>query len=459
MTAWRPARFASWCAIFHIAGGIAGAQPALADDIDEPAQSILTGTRFDAARQALKARGIDFGLIGTSEVLSNVQGGQKRGTVYEGKLEGFVAADLEKLMGLNGLSFYANGFQIHNTGGIARNYVGTIETISNIEALRTTRLSEIWIEQKFGEKLNLRVGQLAADTEFFVAEFSDIFITSDWPAITKANLPAGGPAYPLSTPGVRLKFEPTKSVTVLAALFNGSPSASGPEDPEIQNHYGLNFRVNDPPLAIAEMQYRYNKERNATGLYGSWRLGAWYHFGTFHDHGFDTTGLSLGHPDSNQIARPLVGNYGIYGVVDHQLYRPAGGASDSGIGMFSRISASPSDRNLISFYLDGGIYSSGMIPGRPNDKFGATFLYSQISDHARGIDSDTVFFSGIPQPIRDYQLSFEFTYRALITPGWTIQPDFQYIIHPGGNVPVLGSNPPIPVKNARVIGVRSVIKF
>src|SRR5215207_5130926 len=100
MTAWYPARFVSWFALFHIVGGVAGMQLALADGIDEPAQSILTGTRFDAARQALKARGIDFGLIGTSEVLSNVQGGQKRGTVYQGKLEGFANADPEKLMGL-----------------------------------------------------------------------------------------------------------------------------------------------------------------------------------------------------------------------------------------------------------------------------------------------------------------------------------------------------------------------
>ncbi len=459
MTAWRTARFAWWCALFQIIGGVAGAQLTLADDIDEPAQSILTGSRFDAARQALKARGIDFGLIGTSEVLSNVQGGQKRGTVYEGKLEGFVAADLEKLMGLKGLSFYANGFQIHNTGGISRDYVGSIETISNIEALRTTRLSEIWIEQKFGEKLSLRAGQLAADTEFFVAEFSEVFITSDWPAIAKANLPAGGPAYPLSTPGVRLKFEPTQSFTVLAAIFNGSPSAPGAEDPEVQNHYGLNFRVNDPPLAIAEMQYRYNKEKNASGLYGSWRLGAWYHFGKFDDQRYDAIGLSLADPNSNMSNRPLAGNSGIYGVVDHQLYRPTGGRPDSGIGMFSRISASPSDRNPVNFYLDGGIYSAGMIPGRPDDKFGATFLYSRISDHVRGLDGDTIVFTGIPQPIRSYQLSFEFTYRALIMPGWTIQPDFQYIIHPGGNIVDLSAPTPVPVKNAKVIGVRSVIKF
>ena len=447
------------CLPTGIAAAFLAASPVQADDINEPAQSLLTGTAFDAGRQRLKARGFDFGFISTNEVLSNLSGGQRRGTVYQGKIEGFVNADLEKLMGLKGLTFYANGFQINNTGGIARDYVGSLETISNIEALRTTRLSELWLEQKFGETWSLRIGQLAADTEFFVAEFSDCFITSDWPAITKADLPGGGPAYPLSTPGFRLKYEITPSLTVLGALFNGSPSAPGLEDPEIQNHYGLNFRVNDPPLAIAELQYRYNKEKNATGLAGTWRLGGWYHFGKFDDQRYDLVGLPLANPFSLGVPRQFSGNSGIYGVVDHQLYRPAGGGPDSGIGMFSRISASPSDRNPISFYLDGGIFSAGMIPGRPDDKFGATFLYARASNQLSGSDYDAILYSGIFQPVRNYQLSLEFTYRALITPGWTIQPDLQYIIHPGGNVPVIGSNPPVPAKNATVFGFRSVMKF
>lgn len=456
----RPAaRAASACRPLGLACLLALASPAFADDINEPRDSLLKGTAFEASRARLRERGFDFGLIETDEVLSNLRGGQRRGSVYQGKLEAFFNADLEKLMGLKGLSFYANGFQIHNSGGIARDYVGSLETISNIEALRATRLSELWLEQKFGDKLNLRIGQLATDTEFFVADFSEVFITSDWPAITKANMPGGGPAYPLSTPGLRLKYEPSKSLTFLAALFNGSPSAPGPADPEIANRHGLNFRVNDPPFVIAEMQYRYHQDKDATGLYGAWRLGGWYHTGKFDDIHYDRVGFSLADPNSTGAPRLFRGNSGVYGVVDHQLYRPAGGSFDSGIGMFGRISASPSDRNLIDFYLDGGLYSAGMIPGRPDDKFGVSFLYAQISNAARGLDGDNVLYSGVPLPTRSYQLSLEFTYRALITPGWTIQPDFQYIIHPGGNVAVASSNPPVAAKNAMVFGFRSVMKF
>ncbi len=44
---------------------------------------------------------------------------------------------------LEGLTFFANVFQIHNTGRLRRDYVGGINTIAAIEGLSTTRLSEL----------------------------------------------------------------------------------------------------------------------------------------------------------------------------------------------------------------------------------------------------------------------------------------------------------------------------
>lgn len=438
---------------------LAGPAPAAGEGV--PALRPLSQpSQTPDVRAALESRGITYGLVYTSEGLSNVSGGLSRGSVYQGKLEGFVAADLEKLIGWNGLSFYANGFQLHGSGRIARDHVGNINTVSNIEALPTTRLSEMWLEQKLAaDTFGIRFGQLAADTEFFVSDYSAFFLTSDWPAIAKHALPSGGPAYPLSTPGLRIKYEPEKRIAFLAAVFNGDPSGPSALDAEEKNRHGLNFRVNDPPLAIAEMQWRSNQEKDAVGLASILRLGAWYHFGKFDDQRRGTDGLSLADPVSNGIAKRLPGNHGIYGVIDQQIYRPAGGDADSGVGVFSRISASPSDRNLINFYLDGGIVASGMIPGRPEDKLGMTFIYSRISDNVRGLDRDTTVYSGIAQPIRDYELTLELSYLVQIRPGWTLQPDFQYIIHPGGRLPHPDPSVDGALKNAMVFGLRSVIKY
>jgi porin len=50
----------------------------------------------------------------------------------------------------------------------------------------------------------------------------------------------------------------------------------------------------------------------------------------------------------------------------------------------------------------------------------------------------------------DAEIALEWTYRAVLMPWLALQPDFQYIIHPGGLI----SRP-----NAVVIGLRSEIGF
>ena len=66
----------------------------------------------------------------------------------------------------------------------------------------------------FGDKLAVKVGQLAADTEFILSEGGGFFLngTWGWPSITAADLPSGGPAYPLATPGVRVAVTPKRQV-------------------------------------------------------------------------------------------------------------------------------------------------------------------------------------------------------------------------------------------------------
>jgi porin len=143
------------------------------------------------------------------------------------------------------------------------------------------------------------------------------------------------------------------------------------------------------------------------------------------------------------------GNFGIYGVVEQQIYRPKGGDAESGISLFGRLSFSPSDRNPISFFADGGIVFAGIFPSRPDDKFGASILYARISDGVRACDRDQIAFSGMPGVVHDYEMNLEVTYSAQIVPGWTVQPMFAYVWHPSG-----GDWP-----NALVTGVRSSWRF
>jgi len=419
-----------------------------------PSPSIATSLPHRGDPAGIRKRLADFGVIYgfeyTNDVLSNLRGGNRTGTIDQGKLHGIVTVDLEKLAGWQGLTLFSNFFHIHNTGRIRRDYVGGINTIGAIEAVPTTRLSELWLEQKFADgRASIRVGQLAADTEFYFSGLSGMYLQSDWPINAGLNLPSGGPSYPLSTPGVRLKVEPSRDVAVLLAVFNGDPAGPGDGDDQERNKHGLNFRMRDPAFVIGEAQFRRNHGEKATGLAATLKLGGWYHFGRFDDQLVATGGTLLADPAGSGVPITHRGNHGLYAVVDQQIYRPKLGDDQTGIFIFGRASISPSAQNVASLFVDGGVLFSGMIPDRPDDKFGASVMYTRFADSIREFDRQAIFFTGVPGPIRDYEANLEFTYQAQVVPGWTVQPVLTRVWHPNGDKS----------RNAVVAGVRSLWRF
>jgi porin len=438
--------------------------PETSDKPSQPPPSIATslGPAGDpgGSRSALEKAGVVYSLTYIGEVLGNVSGGMRRGSIYEGRLDLQVDADLQKLAGWEGATIHAQAFQIHGHG-LSRYYLGNLMTASGIEALPSTRLFELWLEQSFADgKAALRAGQLAADTEFLTSQYGGLFVnaTFGWPAITGTNLPSGGPAYPLATPGARLKLAPVEGFTLLAAVFNGDPAGPGPGDPQRDNRHGLEFRTKDPAFAIAEAQLAYNQGKDAAGLPGTVKVGAWRHLGRFDDQRFDPFGMSLADPAGSGLAARLRGNGGAYAVVDQMLYRVPGTA-DQGLAAFARVSANPADRNLIDFYADGGFTWKGLIPGREDDTFGVGFGYARISRDARALDVDAISFTGVPMPVRSSEALIEVTYQAQVVPGWTVQPDFQYVFRPGGNVANPRDPSGEPIKNAAVFGLRTTIRY
>jgi porin len=434
-------------------------QPAAEEEepFDQPSVVPYLGAPF-AARAELGEAGIRWRAIYTTDLLSNVSGGISRGTTFEGRLEVGVQADLEKLVGWQGALFNVSSFFIHGRG-LSRDHIGNLLTVSNIEALPAARLFELWLEQKIGSFGSIRVGQLAADSEFITSENAGLFIngTFGWPGITASDLPSGGPAYPLATPGVRLELNLAAEIKLRAAVFNGDPAGPGTGDPQLRNPNGLKFPIGDGAFLIAELEHGYRI--GAAALPGTIKLGAWYHTDRFDDQRFATDGRSLANPASTGIPASLRPNWGPYAVIDQMLMRLPGSGERS-IGAFARVSGSPDDRNLVNFYFDTGVTVKGPFASRPDDRFGVAFGFARISDRARALDGDVQRFGLIGYPIRDYEAVLEVTYKAQIVPGWTVQPDFQYIFHPGGRVP--NPNDPTqtqPIKNAVVVGVRSTVQF
>ena len=430
----------------------AAAQTANGNGITEPSIATSLPQNGDpaGARKRLAERGFTYYLIYTNDVLSNLSGGTRRGTIDQGKLEAQFTLDLEKFAGWKDLTLYANLFQTHNTGRMRRDYIGGMNTIAAIEANPSIRLSELWFERKFWDgAASFRIGQLVADNEFFFSDLSNMFLQTDWPTITAVNLPGGAPAYPLSTPGARVKFDVTPNVSLLAAVFNGDPAGPCAGDPDTCNRYGLNFRLRDPALGVAEAQFRSNQGKDDTGLAQTIKLGGWSHIGQFADQRFANDGTLLANPQGSGVPARHRGDYGFYGLIDQQIYRPRGAAADGGISVYGLASITPSDRNLVNLQLNGGVVFAGFVPGRPDDRFGASVVYSRFSNSVSGFDQDLINTSGVPGNVRDYEANIELSYVAQIVPGWTVQPDFQYIRHPSG----------VSGRDAKMLGVRSILKF
>jgi porin len=376
-------------------------------------------------RGALAERGILVGANYIGEVLGNPSGGIQQSAHYDGRLDLYMNIDFEKMAGWKGLCFHVNGYQIHGTSITAEN-IGSLMPVSFIEATEATRLFELWFEQSlFNDRVSIRFGQLAADSEFLLSEGGGYFIngTWGWPSITADNLPSGGPAYPLATPGIRLQVKPTDHVTMRVGLFNGDPVGPCDGDPQRCNDNGLDFRLKDPPLLMSEGSYEYTPN----GLRGLITVGGWYHFDDFEHQRYDAANVPIA--VSGNPGRLLDGNYGFYGIIDQLIYRIPGDEA-KGIAIFARVIGSPSDRNQVDFYAEGGLTFTGMIPHRPDDALAIGYAYTGISGAARAFDEDS-----LSPVVRDYEGVLEVSYTAQLCEGWTLQPDFQYFWNPGGKVP------------------------
>ena len=405
-------------------------------------------------------QGVKFALTYIGEVIGNPSGGAKQSAVYEDRINFALDADLEKLLNLKQVSFHANMFRIDG-GGLTRGALLNFMDVSGIEALPSTRLYEIWFEKKWGDKIALRAGQLAADTEFVNSKYTDVFTNASlgWPAGLSLNLPSGGPSPPLAAMGARLRADVTDNLTLIGAVFDGNAAGPGAGDPQLRDRYGVNFRVNDPPLFLYEVQFQWNSKKGDPGLAGKFKLGGWRHLGTFTDERFDTAGLSLANPASSGVPAALGQDYGVYAVFEQKLLR-VGNDDDRGIGIFARASYSPPDRNLIDTYADAGIELIGLDDRRPRDKFGIAAAYAHVSAQAQALDRDFQSIYGSAWPLRATESLLTAVYQYDVRSGLTLQPNVQYIRHPGGGA----TDPLMPgrgqrLKDATVMGLRTVVKF
>ena len=332
------------------------------------------------------------------EVFGNLSGGMKQGAVYEGYVKLGLGLNLEKLAGWKDTFFYANFLYPHGASPTL-NYVGDLNVVSNIDAYDSARIFKCWVQKNFAEdRFSLRVGLMAVDKEFFASESAGLFLNSGFGTFPVISQDVVAPVYPVSAPGVRLKWKASKALSFRVALFSGDVSTSTLN----QHNTQWNLQAGDGAAVFAEAAYKTHAADG--GLRGTYKLGGFYYSQSFDD-------LSGGEKHH--------GNYGVYAIADQQVWH----AGAQGLGVFGRFAFAPEDRNLVAFDTEAGVTCTGLLPGRDGDVLGAGVVFAKVSSEARDAQ-------GEPFPTH-HETALEVSYQASVNDWLTVQPDFQYVFNPG----------------------------
>jgi porin len=382
---------------------------------------------FRQAHSAAEQKGVIFTAEYTGEVFGNLSGGIKTGATYESLLRVSLQLDLAQLVCWNGATIY--GSMLYPPGkGLTDQYTGDFNRLSNIDAYDSVRLFELWFEQKFfGDFFSIRIGQMAADQEFFQSTSSNLFINSCFGTFPTIGFGTNLPIYPVGGIGGRIDCRPSNSLTFRAALFDSNPGIQNLDD-----KHGMRFHLNPNAglIFIAEGVYQVKPVQANRGMVGTYTLGGYY--------------------DSRQFAGDFVhpthsANGGLYAIIDQVIYRAEPYVDEKsgkrGLSVFTSCAVAPSDRNPVSLYLDIGCNYLGLLPCRADDIFGVAASYTKISGDV--INSGSVVHSG-------HETVIEGSYRLQLNHHLYLQPDIQYIFHPGA----FGDH-----SNAFVSGLRFDVTF
>lgn len=363
-------------------------------------QDYLTGD-WRGFRDTLKAEGIDIFGYYYATVLGNPIGGRAKGVSYAGLLDVFINLDLEKLIGFKGSSFRISGYWSSGRS-LTEDFIGNFFDVSSAFNGDSVGLYQLYFEQSlFDDILNIALGRMATGDDFMTSPIFYNFVSLAFdqnPVSIFFNLPSFT-ADPTSTWGIRAKVAPVKEFYAMFGVYDSNPDTGR-----------ITFRNFDPSfngegLIIGEVGFSVNNGGDLKGLSGNYKIGGYY----------DTSNFALlSAPEAKRS-----GNYGFYLLIDQMVYREGAPGSDQGLTPFATFTLAPSDdMNTFPFFFSTGLVYKGLFPDRDNDTTSFGFSYGLVSNELSG---------------QDFEMLMELTHVFTITPWLSIQPDIQYVIHPGGS--------------------------
>lgn len=324
-----------------------------------------------------------------NHLVGNLSGGQKTGSVSLGLLQWGLQGVLK---GTNGNEVGVFNLTLANAHGgqPTETLIGDYQAVSNIEAGNQTFLFELWYAHNFGD-LVVTAGLQDMNAQFAVSEYAGLFVNSSFGIHSNVASNIPNPIYPLTSLGLTANWQVSDFDAIKIGFFDGLP------DDFEENPYNINWRIGADQGVLAITEYE-RKNLFSETLPGTIKIGTYF-----------------SHSPENAKRNPGVdkNNYGLYAVIDQQLFSHENNAG--GLGFFGQFGYSPKERNSNHMYVGGGLHYTGLISGREDDVAGLAFANAS--------------FHGLSY---DHELVIEMNYQFMVTENIMLKPDLQYVIQPSG---------------------------
>jgi len=284
-------------------------------------------------------------------------------------------------------------------GGFPSKDAGSFQFLTYIEARNLFQLFQLWYRQSFCEdKYWFKVGK----TDF--SEIIDYSIYAQYYQYQSfENIPVirNVPYYPNSAMGVSVFLNPLSCFALTAGLIDGS-NVLGVETGNI-GVFGKFFSdLAHHAFIFAQFDFSWYKQKKH---FGRMSIGGWRN-------------TSEVHKFSGGTAK---GMQGMYMVLDQTIWKPEDPKDPRLIGVFTQAGFTSPKTSPVKQLYAIGMNWTGIFPKRQLDQFGLGACMSRFS-----LEPGSGFIKPTETVIESYYIYSPYKWLA-------IQPDFQYIITPGGS--------------------------
>lgn len=396
---------------------------------------------WNGLRTELQEKGYSFSLDYDSETSANLGGGydNNRTARYADQWSLGTHLDLEKILGISKAEFQAtitarNGNDLSNDR-IADPRTGQLSNTQEIYGRgQTVRLSQLWYQQKFFERLSIKAGRYGVGDDFntFAAlgcEFQNLAFcgsqVGNW-----VNSWYNGP---IGQWAAKIKYDFTSQLAFQIGAFEQNPSL-------LEKSNGFKLNGSGSRGALFPMEFIWTPKLGENGLPGEYRIGYFYSSANQNDVYKDKYGAPIaitGNQAKNRGSR-----HGWW-LIGQQQVTSHGKDTSRGLVLFAGFSMHDRSTNAITNnQFIGGIYK-GPFNFRPQDNIGIAVARIDVGSRTRRgqylandiyqANNGAISYNNPAYtPIQRAEYNAELYYAINVAKWLSVRPNIQYIKNPGG---------------------------